>query len=278
MDFISIKEALLALASCVPVPGHVTNRAKSDEAHQIATYREELYRLSCAAADLEQALTNTMRADRPRWLDKRNPMGRPRAVEEAALDGVPQLQEWAGFFVEWDHEYQSNRWHGQWNPDGVLPAEFKFFNLSNLERVQGVGFDRTELVLFLNRHRLPHSLGDVHCAEQSDPASNPPSVDESVAKSEGDGGESTKKRRQYRGDLANVLRMAENLVSDRDDHHAVWDALVGLAMRETPPRPLKGFTGDGVKWADEDEEPQLFTKENLRRRMRHSDTKNDNSP
>ncbi|WP_061956417.1 hypothetical protein [Cupriavidus pauculus] len=264
MDFVSLKEAVLALAGRVPVPGSITNRAKFNEAHQIAAYREELYRLSCSAADLEQALTNTKLVERPRWLDKRNPMRRPRVVEVAEIDGMRQLQEWANLFVEWDSEYQSNRWYGQWKPELIIPAEYKLFNVSNLQRVQGIGFDRSELVSFLNRMRLLHSVGEVFDPKPNETVSDAQCTGEAIAaKLAAETGK--RPRRQFRGPLAHVLRRAVDLASDPDDHLAVWEALIDLA--KLPARPLIGYTGDSIKWVNEQEDIEFLTKVNLKKRI-----------
>lgn len=68
--------------------------------------------------------------------------------------------------------------------------------------------------------------------------------------------------------LSAVIAMARKAAADPTDYQSVWAVLVSIASASDRPPPLLGYVdGEGVKYQAESEEPQFFTKDNLRKRM-----------
>jgi hypothetical protein len=158
-DFVSLKEVLLSLAGRVTVP--VFDRfAEVDEPNFVPAFREALYRYSKAAEDLESHISLALPGERPRWLDKRWGMGATRHTEMAENHGLQQLRQWAEVFPAWVNGYQGRQWVGRQEDPRVRFPDVVFFNPSNLDIVQKIGFDKISVIDFLKRCGISHTLAE----------------------------------------------------------------------------------------------------------------------
>ncbi|WP_156126650.1 hypothetical protein [Burkholderia sp. 9120] len=158
-DFVSLKEVLSSLAGRVTVP--VFGRfAELDEPNFIPAFREALYRYSKAAEDLESHISLALPGERPRWLDKRWGMGTARHTEMAENHGLQQLRQWADVFPAWVDGYQGRQWVGREEDVSVRFPDMVFFNMSNLDVAQKVGFDKISVIDFLKRCGISHTLAE----------------------------------------------------------------------------------------------------------------------
>ncbi len=73
--------------------------------------------------------------------------------------------------------------------------------------------------------------------------------------------------------LKAVIKKAETTATDADDPESVWAELVKMA-ENNPPAPLIGYSSDGIQYRgakhQDSGEPDVFTKKNLRERMRRA--------
>jgi len=82
------------------------------------------------------------------------------------------------------------------------------------------------------------------------------------------------RRSRVRSDvLEPVIALAQTMTQHPDDAQCVWLALVELAERKEPPRPLLGYVeGEGIKYKKQygkaSDRIEFFTKENLQDRFR----------
>lgn len=158
-DFVSLKDVLFSLAKRVTV--HVLDRyADIDEPDFIPDFRASLYRYSAAAEALESQISLTPATERPRWLDLRWGMGTARATETAENEGVHQLKQWTEVFPSWVNSYRASDWDGHDEKPIVRFPDLMFVNLSNLDFVQKVGFERGDMVRFLKARDISYSLAD----------------------------------------------------------------------------------------------------------------------
>lgn len=71
-----------------------------------------------------------------------------------------------------------------------------------------------------------------------------------------------------------VIGLAQERAADRNDYHSVWGALVKMAESRDRQPPLIGYVTEGVQYAgkryQDKGEPDVFTKEALRKRMNPS--------
>lgn len=156
-DFISLREVLLSVAGCVTVPS-LERCADTNEPEFIPQFREALFRYSTAADDLERHITLASSEDRPTWLDCRVGMGTPRVTEEAQSQGLSLLRCWAGIFPEWTNRYQSGQWVGSADGLNIRFPDLMYINVSNMNFVQQVGFERISLIQFLKTTHIQHAL------------------------------------------------------------------------------------------------------------------------
>lgn len=127
-------------------------------------------------------------------------------------------------------------------------------------RSRDIGFERSELIGLLDANNISHNLGDLppNAYEETEQktvaqplAATASILDKPLIPLQ-------KKRRRFRGPLADILKMAQEAAADPNDPHSVWIAFKNIAQRKFPPSPIIGFAEDdqAVKWLDEEEEDE----------------------
>jgi hypothetical protein len=68
-----------------------------------------------------------------------------------------------------------------------------------------------------------------------------------------------------------VIKLAKESATAPSDYQSVWAELVSLAESKSPPAPLAGYSSDGIQYRGKryelEQVPDVFTKDNLRKRM-----------
>lgn len=121
------------------------------------------WRYSQAAADLHQ-MFNIVSEGRPKWLMQHPVTRRPIATETAAVEGMALLEDLSGWFARHSQAVRAFphlRREEEPTPKEVLDSAYRVKNHLPRKVYEGqVGFDRTELILYLDspqvdiRHRI----------------------------------------------------------------------------------------------------------------------------
>lgn len=173
VEFISLSNALEGIAACISV-------------HECTICPEEK-KFSSAAGLLHQLLNNAPE-ERPRWVEINSITARP-VFSDAALypEGMEILLHTAGWHERERENHVKHLLHlAAAKERGIDPSLItKGHNLNDgryprlqLLRPRGIGFDRAELVAFLNNHQIEHDLlpqaGEANAEIKADSASNAP--------------------------------------------------------------------------------------------------------
>jgi len=150
---LSLDRALDGIGADIEVPDDIARRAD-----YVLTWR-----YSQAAANLHQILHNVPE-ERPKWLMPHPVTRRPVATEAAAAEGMAVLEEVSGWF---SRHHQSTGSFGVKRDREALDMDalvkstyFTKFRSGKLGREHAVGFDRTELIRYLDSPRvdMPHRI------------------------------------------------------------------------------------------------------------------------
>lgn len=224
MNFIDLDTVLTGLADRVLVP-------------QESQFPEEA-RISEAAGLLRQTLHNVSQ-DRPRWVE-RNKISRKPEFNDAAIypDAMAMLEHAAGWYRR---EVKNRLAHialclnAGLGPKDVEPS----LNLADLPfpgvqffRPREIGFDRAELVAFLDSNQIDHDLKPKVTMPSPTPGPQAAAV---MAKGASDGGEPWKEKARER---------AYEIIK-RDGAKDLYPSQVDLADEIA-----KEFRRDGVRSAD----------------------------
>jgi len=150
MEFVTLREALYAIEARVSVPkvGEFVDEIKSSE----------------AAGLLHQTLSNVLEG-RPRWVEKNKISGKPIFNDTAVYpEAMAMLEHAAGYY----HRCADNRNNHIYSclsagldpkavPIGINTADSQFPGVQ-LFRPKSIGFDRAELVAFLDSNQIDHDL------------------------------------------------------------------------------------------------------------------------
>lgn len=236
-------------------------------------------------------LANGPTGEAPRWFDVS--LGFPLVREHIREEGMTELArmvKWAENYKRW---YSSLRWY---NPNDGKSHETPQ-ELDLMPRVRLIGFDRAELIQFLDRNHIKHCLRAIPDTDDHGEESQSARVTASDASTQNlphgteveRGANSLKGAHQgqhlaavgaantvetkvpnFRGVLADVLLQAWENAKRRRSTHAIFAKLVELARQEPRQHPLIDATQDGhiVKYYDEQGVQQDFTIADMKSRMR----------
>jgi hypothetical protein len=229
------------------------NDASENEFVQAAmkTQRRKVF----AAELLSRCLGSAPKELGPTWIEY-VPPGDLCPTPNAHAEGLNLLRLFiAGTREEWASQERQLRQNSRW---GTAPA---FAYVPAMQRFREIGFERGDLICFLNERNVQHSLGEL-CPlafmRQSRLASAP----------------------DFRDPLRDELREAWVLAIDKNDYKSIFKALVSLAKEraEDPESPLKGYSEahQAVKYEYFDNtgkrEIRTFNEEAMRGRMRNKMT------
>lgn len=291
MDVISILEVVDSVASQVPTPetwkDGVLNRAEvpmspftdrsgkasiSERIHGIKVgllnnLFLSAYRDSQAAGALDCYL-DRVSEEGPKWLDW-GQTGWPKVSMAARSDGLAMLVHMSRYFERYAKAYQSGRFDGWPQSNEIQSHEGKFKKQNDAQRLNEIGFERTELIRFLNTNEISHSLGDgssTHdnapqdvsdsvtsapinepdCDERRD-ASLDNAIQEEKISSPAHGGRVH--RIEGRGHvLADLIAKAQAQADHPNDERIVYPILVEMAQSGNHPRLIGFVPGDGIKY------------------------------
>lgn len=161
VEFISLSNALEGIAACISV-------------HECTICPEEK-KFSSAAGLLHQLLNNAPE-ERPRWVEINSITARP-VFSDAALypEGMEILLHTAGWHERERENHVKHLLHlAAAKERGIDPSLItKGHNLNDgryprlqLLRPRGIGFDRTELISFLDQNKIEHKLTPVTSASK----------------------------------------------------------------------------------------------------------------
>lgn len=306
MIFISISEVVDSIAGCVSIPEEwkteesvntgrpiprILNAAAGASTKsmkfQLGLFNglfNVAFRFSTAAGALECFLQEA--AEQAPKLRDRGRTGWPKLMSEATRD---EIMGTLVHMAKWSDRYETARQNGRYEEwpghTTVDNNEGKFKNLEDAERFQNVDFERTELVQFLDKYEIPHSLGSEPSRDIAQQGTNehgvqpsaifPPELD--MSERGGDQANEpmkspnavkvTRHRQKTRKDMLDApIEKAKEKAIDREDYHSVWAALMHMAKTPDLYPPLLGHADDELKWGVADE-INFFSKENLRKRM-----------
>ncbi|MCS3399381.1 hypothetical protein [Burkholderia thailandensis] len=273
-NFLSLSETIQMVANCIQIsddeldlvvlPDSELGDVAAFEARVAATSLKQLFRTSRAADILGLNIANTPAGHRLRWFDVTTGRGetywQSAAARDEGLALLADMAKWESSAREAQRRqamFNSSRWSAH------EPASApRFRDLPTTPRIRLIGFDPDELIDFLLTRQIPNTLvAALPFSEvrESAPAQIPTSA---VSRAE--------RPPKFRGPLAATLAMAWQIAHDRDSPHSMLHALVELAQRKPPPRPLHSATDDGqeVKWVNDEGEIQIFTIKDMQSRMR----------
>lgn len=307
-DFISLWDAIEAIASKVPLPDQwrieagglpgwdvIEERIREKWANrkdrkrslteglttrkQFPRFRAYLYQHSDAA---DQLLAKSPDAvEKPVWVQVAQGMGRLRPSDQAAADGVQYLHNWAQTYPAWVDECRLGRWRVDREVPYIRVPRLMYLKYDNAGRATSIGFGRTDLVNYLNKAGIPHAL--------TLPDSSPTGLETEVAPDQlsgvgrngvdkgGDGGQRasnvaencTRPKRKFRGYLAETLEKAHKNADNPEDYASVFVALRTLALKTPPEPPLLGIKSQNcVLYKSESGDERSFTKQDMRDRIR----------
>ncbi|MCY1232483.1 hypothetical protein D9M72_449770 [compost metagenome] len=216
---------------------------------------------------LDQYLHNS--TQRLKWYD-REETGRPKLSETAHAEVQPMLVHMAYYFDRYMAAFRARRFEHWPRGSDLQSSEGKFRKPADDKRMELVGFDRSELVDFLNCHAISHSLGvtAATCTSQAPETStieksllphNETESFEEAANSEkalNIPRASTKPgavvhRIGKPGDhkLRKLIDQAREDAKNREDADEVWGILRKWAECATPPAEMKKYVeGKGIEY------------------------------
>lgn len=324
MEFVSVREVLDSIADQFPVPqGCIDSLPNSDtpdsdpsvvwhntgqnQAPSITRVYHDFrlrmlndlfrsaFQRSNAAAVLDQYLHNS--AQRPKWYDRAE-TGRPKVSETAHAEVQPMLVHMAHYFDRCMTAFRARRFENWPRGSNLLSSEGKFRKPADDKRMELVGFDRSELVEFLNCHAISHSFGvtAATCASQApenstiekpvlsrtEPelfveATNSERALEFSRASTSPGTGNVVHRMRKPGDhkLRKLIDQAREHANDREDAEEVWGILRAMAERERaerPPEMKKYVEGKGIEF-DRGVSTRYFTLSHLRKQFSYERNK-----
>lgn len=256
IDFVSLHELVQSVARDVPVEEHVLNPSLNpgkplnvdDEFLKQAALRqiERFYKESRAAAKLGNYLAVAPRDICPRWFAP-GPTGDYWATEQAREEGLGILDT----IARQEHLYRDAREKNlrtrpEWrSPSLPLPVE-----MPTMPRSRQIGFERGELICFLDGYQVPHALGETSpVVHHQKVLVTPPLADtsRSALQVSSVGSVSTEKEIEapnFNGPLRDVLRKAWKNAELPKDRSAIFTALIQLALATPPMRPLSEYSPD----------------------------------
>lgn len=246
--FMSVGDDFLPLSLNATTGAH---DASSNEFLQAAMKTQR--RKVLAAEMLGRCLGSGSKELGPTWIEY-VPPGDLWATPNAHAEGLNLLGLFiAGTREEWASHERQVRQNSRW---GTAPA---FAYVPAMQRYREIGFERGDLICFLNERKIQHSLGElcpIRSTRRSLLALAP----------------------DFRDPLRDELREAWVLAIDKSDHKSIFKALVSLAKEreKDPGSPLKGYSEalQAVKYDyfnkdTGDRETREFNEETMRGRMRN---------
>ncbi len=235
----------------------------------------QCFQKSRAATALLNALFNTSTA--LRWFDRaltQSPLQSEDIRKEIRDELVRMANQEQQFKDSVNHaRHIPQRWHDN-STDGKNQAA-PFLNPPKWPRTRDIGFERNELIALLNKNDIPHNFGDIPSAEEEGPKENIAVQPLTASIPKTDTLSSQKKRRRFRGPLAEVLKMAQEAAKDPEDPQSVWVALITIARRKDPPPPIIGYVENEklVQWENDkaktgEAQVQYFCRREMTRRFR----------
>lgn len=187
-------------------------------------------------------LANGPAAQRPRWFD--TVLGFPLADEKIAGEGMTELARMARWAENYKRWYSSLRWH----QPNVETTEETSPAFELLPRVGQIGFDRNELIHFLNHNHIKHCLGEVISESES-------AITESPEPTQAPARPSSNKPQSFRDAMGKfIFDFRATLPEGYQDNEAyVFSEMKRIACDETIPKekkfPLLDYVeGKGIKW------------------------------
>lgn len=279
MKFISVREVLDSIANQLTVPQDYVDRlpisdTPTSDPAEIWPYSDQkkappivrwfhnvkvrmlndlfisAFQRSNAAAVLDQHLHNS--TQRPKWYDC-NETGRPKVSETAHAEVQPMLVHMAHYFDRYMKAFRAGRFEHWPRGSNIQGSEGKFGKPADDQRMELIGFDHSELVEFLDRHAISHSLGTAshlilpRAAEASEvnrltpPSQSPVDFASRIHRAEKPGDHK----------LRRCIDQARNEAKDRWDVDEVWRILAEMAegvRRRRPPEMERHVLGRGIEF------------------------------
>lgn len=291
MDVVSVSEIVESIAECVPnewsgegplAPADITVQIPlrpgvDAETHKRMEERlrplkvvplnrlfQTAFRESRAAAALDEYLHNAHAAgDGPRWFDWEE-TGRPKISDTArseALDMLVHMSRWIHRHVKAFRDGQFDEWP---QVRKVPRHDGKYKNEGDSDRLRNIGFDRMEIIRFMDFHGILHTLRGTSLPteepllleppvkeQESEVVENDPQV-VSVVNSPIEGFPPRRKITPIfvkKPDLSAVVARARAQALDPHSASSVFLVLQEMAEDTDPPRPLLGLVPKkGIKY------------------------------
>ncbi|WP_033379529.1 hypothetical protein [Paraburkholderia caledonica] len=262
IDFVTLWELLGSVALGIsieddPLPRSL-NAGKAMDGGDVSTNEfaqaaaKAQHRKMLAADLLCRCLGSGPRELGPDWVEYA-PTGDIWATTNAREEGLNLLGLYLrGTQEEWSSRQRQLRQNSRW---GTAPA---FSYVPDMQRFREIGFERGDLICFLNERGIRHSLGELY------PIKGRNQLQLALAP-------------DFRDPLRDELREAWIRAIDKNDYKSVFKALALLAdeRKDDPRSPLKGYLKslDVVVYEyfddDGDKTNRHFKEETMRGRLRN---------
>jgi hypothetical protein len=289
MEFISLSEVIESVAGRVPVEEdwqEIYPEVRDGvplggpfKRSMFNSFARTIYRDSMAAATLDETMCNAILP--PQWFDV-GPTGRPKRSDKGADIATPILEHMANWYKRYGKGIDEQRITLLGN--GTEAKEGQFLKPEHAKRFQEIGFDRTEIINFLNLSGIAHSFGDESVLQQTETdvesisrgdsqsaigqlAMSPNDTADRIITADDASGRSIYRIKTRSGPLDGVIQKARELASDPNNYHAVWLELVKIATGPNPLSPIHGYSDGEVKWQSGDD-IKVLSKDALRKRIK----------
>lgn len=280
MDVISLLEVVNSVASQVPIPEDWDNRLEMEagipkglkikvsenSSERLDKLTSDLldglfkltYRHSFAAGGLDCYLHEEDPNDLA-WFDVGQTGWQKKSIK-ARTDGLEILVYMSLHFERYIKAFKTGRFNGWPKVNNLLDEDAQFARKEDSQRLKEIGFERSQIIKFLNNHKIPHSL--------TLPSNNQRDLlhshgldsgieQESIAVNNAfliEAGQSERSKihriNAKRHILADLIEKAQAQAGVKgEDPKEVYFILTQMAQSTTPPIPLLEFVkGKGIKY------------------------------
>lgn len=273
MDFITLNEAIHAIAAHIGLPEFIGNEVRTFERSGKVVEFEEQYLYACrysfSAAVLHQCITNSTAP--MRWWSMHPDTGMAVISDSGGKEGLAILARFARL-IRHEQDISSNHFLVGYGLPSHKPRMIELTEFhegaKGIYEFQTVGLVVSELVWLLTENKIVHSLRSLSFDAEQGPATESTPTGKSLPM-------------QIANPLAHIIEgrapailtteinHAKANTSAPDDAASVWNELTKLA--ESKFGVMIGFSSDGIQYRGRQyqatQEPDVFTRRNLRERM-----------